>query len=387
MLVERLFGLSSWKERAHLFRTMPRRSLVTFLAAVWCLFAAIGGVNDSLRIENSQPSSFLWLVLMTGTTAVLWALFGTMRMIKSLIAMAVFQLTIFLFAMPLWLSEAQALTPDQLKQKLALHDAAVLVFVLSGYVLFVAFFRMEGKRFFAAHTEIALASSIQRDLVPTISMKAGAFEFYGLSVPSGTVGGDLLDVVTAGGSFCAYVADVAGHGVPAGVLMSMVKSAVRMRVASIGPRDDELLPILNSTLQPLTAPNAYVTFAYVSGEGGPLLSFSLAGHLPLFHFQHGTQQVERCSVENLPLGIFAGVEYGTGTLECKPGDLVAIVTDGLTEIFNSDDRELGSDYIERLLAQSAAEPLPKIAMQITRSSEAFGKVTDDRTMLLMRCIS
>jgi serine phosphatase RsbU (regulator of sigma subunit) len=71
---------------------------------------------------------------------------------------------------------------------------------------------MEGNRFFAAHTEIRLASEIQGALIPPISKETANFEFYGISVPSGTVDGDLLDVVTAGDFFCAYLADVAGHG-------------------------------------------------------------------------------------------------------------------------------------------------------------------------------
>jgi phosphoserine phosphatase RsbU/P len=130
-------------------------------------------------------------------------------------------------------------------------------------------------------------------------------------VPSGTVGGDLLDVVTAGDFFCAYLADVAGHGVPAGVLMSMVKSAVRMRIASVGSYDDELLPALNDVLQPLTSPSVYATFAYIAGGGDSRLRFSLAGHLPIFHFKFAKHHAELCRVENLPLGMFADASYQT----------------------------------------------------------------------------
>jgi len=81
---------------------------------------------------------------------------------------------------------------------------------------------------FAAHTEIELASRIQQQLVPPIQATVGSFEAYGVSLPSGTVGGDLIDLIQADGLLCAYVADVAGHGVAAGVMMSMVKTAVRM---------------------------------------------------------------------------------------------------------------------------------------------------------------
>jgi hypothetical protein len=55
-------------------------------------------------------------------------------------------------------------------------------------------------------TEIQFATAIQAELVPSMSTRSGRFEFYGVSVPSGNVGGDLLDVVTNGNSFCACIA-------------------------------------------------------------------------------------------------------------------------------------------------------------------------------------
>jgi len=66
------------------------------------------------------------------------------------------------------------------------------------------------------------------------------------------------------------VADVSGHGVPAGVLMSMVKSAARMRLAC-REHQSELLDDLNGVLKPLLAPKMFVTVAYASWNGGPLL--------------------------------------------------------------------------------------------------------------------
>ena len=71
---------------------------------------------------------------------------------------------------------------------------------------------------------IALATEIHRSLVPELSFHTSAFQFFGAPFPSGAVGGDLVDVVVRNDAWLGYVADVSGHGVPAGVLMSMVKS-------------------------------------------------------------------------------------------------------------------------------------------------------------------
>ena len=372
--------------RSEFLQTMPSRSLVLLLLGVACLFGAIGSIADAMSMEHSTPLSFAFSVVIYGVNAVLWALFFTLGMRKSVIAMFLYQFLVFPRLIG-WAGSTQPriLSTAQLRHEWVGHGVVALACIIAGYVLFINFFRLEGKRYFAAHTEIQLASAIQAELVPVISTKSGEFEFYGVSVPSGKVGGDLLDVVTNGNSFCACVADIAGHGVPAGVLMSMVKSAVRMRMASVGPCDDGLLPALNEVVYPLTAPNVYATFVYVSGDGGPQLKFSVAGHLPIFHYKRATGGIERCSVENLPIGMFAGVDYKTAMIECQAGDLLAMITDGLTEIFSRDGRELGSEHVEKALAQAPSEPLSEIASRMLRTAQDFGPVTDDRTLLLVRC--
>ena len=79
----------------------------------------------------------------------------------------------------------------------------------------------EGSRYYKLHTELALARAIHRELVPPISRQIGEYEFRGVSIPSGEVGGDLVDLVDhdEGSAWTAYVTDVSGHGVPSGVLM------------------------------------------------------------------------------------------------------------------------------------------------------------------------
>lgn len=380
--------MSSWKQRSQIFRTMPRLPLVTFLAGVACIFGAYGTVQDAMTVERtSHPSRLFLAIIFSGVPAALWALFGSMRMIKSLIAMGVCQILILASVHRLWPPSSQLLTTGQMLHELERHNVTVLILIFSGYLLLVAFFRMEGRRFFAAHTEIRLASEIQKELVPAISQNTDNWQFYGVSLPAGTVGGDLFDVVTSDDSFCAYVADVAGHGVPAGVLMSMVKTAVRMRITSTALLDDHLLSALNDVLQPLISPSAYLTFAYVASAGDSRLNFSLAGHLPILHYRKAANTVERCSVQNLPVGMFAGAKYSTAEIAYGPGDIIAMITDGLTEIFDRNDRELGSDHVEKTLIELAGDPLSAIATRVIRNSENFGKVADDRTLLLMRCVA
>ena len=213
---------------------MPTSSFLIFLAAVFCLFGSLGFILDSRNPQETTVSE-LTIVVVRSCFAVCWAFLGTRRMFKSMIPLAAVQIS------AIWLlGRVYSNPPDlavdvaALKDKVRVDATGVLVSVICGYVLFLLFFQREGKRFFAAHTEIRLAAEIHRSLVPELSFQTSEFEFFGASFPSGSVGGDLVDVIAAKERWFAYVADVSGHGVPAGVLMSMTKSAVRMWLASPG---------------------------------------------------------------------------------------------------------------------------------------------------------
>src|SRR5260370_22041847 len=135
-----------------------------------------------------------------------------------------------------------------------------LVIILLGYAFFVRFVRKQGLRYFRVQTEIELAEQIPRRLVPPIARHASQDEFYGMSAPSGEMGGDLVDLVQNGNQWIGYLADVSGHGVPSGVLMAMVKSAVRMRLAT-SSEPQVLLEALNRFISELPAAGRFAVTA------------------------------------------------------------------------------------------------------------------------------
>ena len=373
-----------WTGGAGFWKTVPGPSSVMFFAAVFCLFSALAFIQDGLN-QRALTLPQVTLNLVTGGGfPVVWAFVFLRRMFKLIIATALIQ------AAEIWwrigFDKGTPLIPYDsalFRQKLTIDAVAGMVLVLGGYAFFVAFVRREGARFFATYTEVKLAGDIHRGLVPKISTRTPQFEFFGVSLPSGEVGGDLVDLVEDGGRWITYVADVSGHGVSAGVLMSMVKSAVRIRLACQN-QDVGLLEDLNRVLKPLIDPNMFITFAYASRAGGSDLQYALAGHLPILRFQKSRGQVEELSVANVPLAIKAHQRFDVCTVQFERGDVLAIVTDGLTEVFDSHGRELGLGPLKRILAQNSGEALEDISAAMRTSALNFGKQADDQSVLLVR---
>jgi hypothetical protein len=376
----------AWRKtsRGEIFRTMPLRSFVVFCLAVACTFAAVGIVNDLFDLEHSDVPHLILKVLTTSGFAVLWILVLYRRMPKLLIILAVAQ-AVWLIASARLLPVPQHIfTSQEWRTHVIVHGLLIMGLILFSYGWFGTFFQIEGKRYFAAHTEIELASRIQQQLVPPIDVTVDNVEIYGISIPSGTVGGDLLDLIGADGLTCVYIADVAGHGVAAGVMMSMVKTAVRMHFMAKPPTGKMLLEAVNDTLTPLTESSAYATFAYLLISPNAQVEYSTAAHLPIMHYQRESGTVLRHSVENFPVAMFPDIRYKTGIIDFQPGDIIAIVTDGLTEISNVKNDELGDSYIDAALTQLSTVPLSEIGAEILRSARNFGKTTDDQTLLLLR---
>jgi hypothetical protein len=273
------------------------------------------------------------------------------------------------------------------EHRIVVDATCIMAGMLLGYRLFLNFANTEGIAHIQLETELALAHRLQKTLVPTFSYRGTAVEAYGRTIPSAEVGGDLVDLVAdpQQGVF-AYLADVSGHGIPAGVLMGMVKSSVRQGLLARFSMP-ALLDSVNAVLPSVKEPDMFVTFAALRFDTSDTAEFTLAGHPPLLHFSHSAQRVSRRAMIQYPLGLMPAGGYLSEHVQFGPGDIFALVTDGLIETLNQEDEEFGLTRLEHLLLQNATRPLPEIFDSLIAAVSKFGPQKDDRTVLLVRILA
>jgi sigma-B regulation protein RsbU (phosphoserine phosphatase) len=330
----------------------------------------------------------LGLAAISGVFAVGWAYAGFRALWKWMLLLGPLQfISISLFSRfegtHVHALSASAADHAELQRRVAIEGFLMVALVVLGYTLIVTFVRKEGGRFFGQMAEVRLASEVHRALVPQVSRRKDGFEIYGVSMPNGQMGGDLVDVVEGKGGWLAYVADVCGHGVPAGMVMAMVKSATRMGVSE-GAIATGFLPHLNQVLKSVSAPNMFVTFAYIAGNSGPDVQFSLAGHLPILHYRKKQGTVEERAISNLPLAISPDAQFDTAAIACAEGDILAVLTDGLTEVSDKEGHELGLENLKAVLLENAHSPLDELMTALRTKASQHGKQLDDQTVLLVR---
>jgi hypothetical protein len=373
------------------WKTFPRKSTFVFLAGVFFTFSTVGIASDLVEMGRQPALLYILMVLISGVFTASYAAAGLVfrkKMWKAFFPIfAIHMLLINLLHH--WLPSfpplvvMNAADVSHLQSRLSFDARCMLIAIALGYSCFVYVFVSEGRRYFRVHAEMELAAEIHHILVPPIDTKIGEFEFYGRSIPSGEVGGDLIDVFPNNSGWIAYVADVSGHGVAPGVVMAMVKSAARMQISSC-EKSSELLGHLNSVLLPIKKPDMFATFAYLAW-GGERLEYSLAGHPAMLLYQAATNEVSEVSCLNMPLGMFDQQNFDTASVHCAPDDLFLILTDGLLEVTNAKGEEFTLTGIKPVMLAHATAPLDVVFQSILDAVHSHGHAIDDQSMLLVRC--
>jgi sigma-B regulation protein RsbU (phosphoserine phosphatase) len=183
------------------------------------------------------------------------------------------------------------------------------------------------------------------------------------------------------------VADVSGKGTPASLLMAGAHAWLRALAGTATPV--VLMQRMNRFLCESTEPQRYVTLFY--GELDPLrrrLVYVNSGHVPPFLLRADGRR-ERMTRGGPVLGLIEEAQYELGQATLGAGDVLALVTDGVTEAFSEQDVELGDtivfDTLEAARAGGAEEILDGLVGAVHKWTGPSGCV-DDLTALVLKAM-
>lgn len=192
--------------------------------------------------------------------------------------------------------------------------------------------------------DLQIARRVQEALVPQREFAAPRIEIRSAYIPSEVLSGDFYDYFVQNDVLYLFVADVSGHGLPAAILVSLLKSYIHTEADNARSLAD-FMTQLNDFLFDVSLPTQFATAAvFRIGEGGELI-YANAGHPPFLLYQREqgrTVVIERPS--NL-LGAMPKMPFEEHSIAVSPGDTLFVYTDGLTDRVN-EAREFYS--IERI---------------------------------------
>lgn len=249
--------------------------------------------------------------------------------------------------------------------------------------------------------EIEVASHIQKTLLPAKVPRLPGMEVDTFYRAASVIGGDLYDVFEISPDrYCLVVADVSGKGVPASLVMSILRTVIRIYATDeSSPR--AILGKVNRYLEGNIPSGMFITVMLVIYEVATgKLNLVSAGHNPMIYYDSKGSRLMKLNPAGTPLGVpLADDADFESTLEeaeitLHQEDLIAIFTDGITEALDRDKNQFGMerlmDFFGTAISNGSRPPVAEMTNELVRTIDdfaGFSSQADDITFIIARAIT
>jgi serine phosphatase RsbU (regulator of sigma subunit) len=241
--------------------------------------------------------------------------------------------------------------------------------------------------------EMQIANALQTAMLPR-TVRAAGLEIAAKMVPASEVGGDYYDVIEAGDACWIGIGDVAGHGLPAGIVMMMIQTGVTALVGEDPERSPAsavvaLNRLLFHNVRDRLQANEHATFTLFRHHGRGRFSFAGA-HESFLVFRRASCAYEEMQTGGTWLALVPDVGSHTrdSTLELEPGDTMVLFTDGITEATGPGGEMFGLPRLKEALCELGdlgTHPVDRILSHVFAALEAWSSTPDDdRTAVVIR---
>ncbi|HEV7239396.1 MAG TPA: fused response regulator/phosphatase [Thermoanaerobaculia bacterium] len=218
--------------------------------------------------------------------------------------------------------------------------------------------------------DLQIARRVQEALMPPTEFVAKGIEIRSAYIPSEVLSGDFYDYFVQKDSLYLFVADVSGHGLPAAILVSLLKSYIHSEAATERSLA-EFMTHLNDFLYGVSLPTQFATAALFRMEAGNQLVYANAAHPPfLVHHRDRGRTVVYEQPSNL-LGAMPNMLFEEHTISVSPGDTLFVYTDGVTDRMNADRELYTVDRVAAVLERVGNADLPAVYDAIYADVSSF----------------
>ncbi|MCJ7811918.1 serine/threonine-protein phosphatase [bacterium] len=335
---------------------------------------------------NFSFQSTVWRLIVDtiiiGLFAALWVYCFTLKKYRLLIVLIFTQIIYYLVNSIFSIGKAETVN---IHNRLILDGMGIMVMLILGFIFFINFILTEGLQHVRFKTEIELAKEMHNNLVPIVQFKNDRFHIYGKSIPTETVGGDIVDLYDDHSNLTCYIADVAGHGVKAGLMMGMFKTAMHMNLKN-HQSPALLLTATNETLYRLNERSMFLTCVCIRLFENQKAEFSVAGHLPILYYNRQNDQFKRLITKQIAVSVKANYQFVSKEISFYSGDLFVLLSDGLIETHNQHQEEFGFSRIENIIRTNMYLSMEDLFDKILVEARQFGDQQDDQTLMFIQCL-
>ncbi len=236
--------------------------------------------------------------------------------------------------------------------------------------------------------ELDVASGIQKNLLPSKLPTLGETSLFAYSEAAKGISGDYYDAfMLDDNKMLVTVCDVAGKGVPASLVMIMIRTILRL-ITEKTRNAKSVVSLLNNLLTSRLGIDHFATIGlFIYDHEKRVVSYTNGAHHPLYVYKAERDTFLKFDTDGLPLGLEAETEFGHKRFQVEIGDYLILFTDGLNEARNIEGEEFTTNRLLSIIKKNAQMEPEKLTSEIRRSLDIFTTGTgqhDDQTLLLMK---
>ncbi len=237
--------------------------------------------------------------------------------------------------------------------------------------------------------DVELAAQVQRLFLPTGKPAIAGLEIAGMMRPARGVSGDYYDYIPIDAhTIQLVIADVAGKGVAAALLMSATAAVMQLEANRERCMRD-IVGRLNAGIKAVSDGERYVTLLVAEIDAQKrTLRYINCGHNPALLFRAETGSITRMDSSCPPIGIFEQEACDLISTDLTPGDVLVLYTDGVTETANRSAEEFGTERLSAVLERGSSLSAEGLMTEIYNSAADFcgeAGFKDDVTLLVVKC--
>lgn len=228
--------------------------------------------------------------------------------------------------------------------------------------------------------ELSLAREVQKALLPSVDINYEGIQLEDLYIPAGHVGGDYFDLIPISDTeFIVIVGDVSNKGIPAALMMTAVRSAIRA-IATEGKDVGGVVTRINDvlSLDVMKRPDVFISLVFARFDmKNCTCTYTNAGHLPPLLHNRNDNSMRHLKTGGTILGQFEGFEYKAEVVDLRKGDRIFLFTDGVTEVFNTSGEMYGLERLGEFLLAGGDVAARDFLQDLRNDVETFARDASD----------
>ena len=237
--------------------------------------------------------------------------------------------------------------------------------------------------------ELEAARVVQMSSLPSTMPSLPGYDLYGTFRPADLTGGDTFDLARVEQGLLIVLGDATGHGIGPALSVTQMHAMLRMAFRMGASLESAFVQVNNQLAEMLPGDRFITAFIGLLDAATHSLQFHSGGQAPILHFEGATGRCTHHMPTSFPLAVMplASLRQPAVLLEMRPGDIVALISDGIYEYQNKDGEDFGERRVLGILRDHHAKPMAELSAILFDAVKAFAAGApqeDDMTMVLVK---